>query len=557
MSLDAKDKLDRRSFLTLAGSGAAATVAGCMGDDTSDDSDGTEGSDGSGGDGGSGESELVYLAVDALAELDPGKASSTADMSAVVNMYDTVLTIQGEQNKLAANLGTDWSVENDGTTWVLNLRDDVTHHSGNQFTAEDVVYSLNRVLRLNSSPATPFKGIITEGSVSARDETTVEFNLEFPYAPFLSTLVRLFVVDSTKLQEDVNDGNISNYLNSNAAGSGPYTLTSATSGSELQLEAFGDYWGGWEDNQFDSARIRIVSEDSTAKILMQDGNADLTNKFLATETYNEMAGYDNVNVVNQPSLFLWHIPMNTTKPPLDDIKVREAITHAYNYQTVIDEIMQGGAVAVGPVPNGLEGHNDELEPYSQDLDAAQAALEESSYSLDEINQIEMEIMYTSVVPRERPISLLLQQNLKEIGIENVTISDTQFSQMIERASQKETTPHFTQVGNGVNQPTPDGFTYGMYHPSSFGQINACSFYSTDELASTLEEARITKDREERLNLYKDAQEMIHSGYPSVYIANIPYRAAQNANLEGPGYKRMGPFHHSWYSYSRSGNGRAK
>jgi len=554
---DTNKQTNRRRFLTLAGSGAAATIAGCSGDNDGNENNGGSNTSDDGGQSGDSTNELVYLAVNALAELDPGRASSTADLSAVVNMYDPLLAIEGENSKLAENIGTEWNVEDGGETVVLNLRDDATHHSGNPVTAEDVVYSLDRVLRINGSPANPFQGIVTEGNVSARDETTVEFNLEFVYAPFLSTLVRLFVVDSQKIQEEANQDDITNYLNSNDAGSGAYTLQSITEGTEVRLEAFDDYWQGWEDNQFDSARIRVIGEDSTAKVEMQGGGADLTSKFLATETYNEMEEYGNVDVVSYDDLFIWHIPMHTQKPPLDDIKVREAVVHAFDYTTVIEDITGGGSVMEGPVPIGLEGHNDELEPYAQDIEAAEAAIEDSSYSLEEINSTEMEIMYTSVVPRERPISLLLQQNLAEIGIENITINDTQFAQMLERTSQKETTPHFTQVGNGLNRPTPDGFTYGMYHPDSFGQINAASWYSTEEIQSILEDARTTPERGKRLEKYKEAQRRIHEGFPSVYIVNLPYRVAMNENLEGPGYKRMGPFHHSWYDYTRSGSSRSE
>lgn len=569
MSSDSKRRFGRRQFLKVAGTGAAsAALAGCTGGTDGDGGASPTPSPTDAGDGGDQTTEtetptpgdtfneMVYLAPDALTSIDPAKMGGAPDYTSVINLYDSLIWVEGGTYRPISNIATDWRTENEGTTWIFSLRDDATHHSGNQLTADDVVYSIDRLLELNKSPASFFAGIYQPGNARARDDTTVAIDIDFPYGPFVSILVQLFIVDSEVAQSEGSGDNAQEYLAKNPAGSGPYQLKRREEGSQIIFEAFDDYWGGWANNQFDEARMKIVGEDSTVKILMKNGEADLTSKFLAASTYDELATFDNVEVPTVAQLFLWHMPMHTQKPPLDDVHVRKAIVHTMDYQAVVEQVFKGGSIAAGPVPIGMPGHNDDLEPYQRDLDLAKSELDKASYSLEEINDIQMEIMYTSVLPFERPISLLLQNGMKELGITSVKIQDTPWPTMLERTSQKDTTPHFTQVGNTAKVPTPDGHTYDMYHPSAFGQINAASWYTTDELKALLEDARSTVEQEARLEKYKEAQRLIYDGYPSVFMANPAYRAGINKNLGGWQYRGLLSYDHRFYDMHRKGSGRA-
>ena len=119
-------------------------------------------------------------------------------------------------------------------------------------------------------------------SVEARDEQTLELTLNGAFAPFLATLVQFFVVDSATVKENEADGEHGErgdygreYLKNNIAGSGPYTMESWQTGSEMIFEYFPDYWQGWEANQFSTARFKVVSEDTTVQTLLRQGEMDL------------------------------------------------------------------------------------------------------------------------------------------------------------------------------------------------------------------------------------------------------------------------------------------
>lgn len=510
------------------------------------------------------EHELVNLATQVIGTIDPAKHTDYTEVAAVLNYYDPLVYVDPETNKPTDFIATDWRVENDGQTWVFDLRTDVPFHDGGTLTADDVVYTINRNLSLGLGYSSLWAGIIEPGTAEARDDTTVAFDTTERYGPFLATLVQLFIVDSETVKANEQDGEYGErgdygqaYLKENVAGSGPYTLASWQSGDEMVFEAFDDYWQGWDANSFDTARMKVIEEESTIRTLMQQGDADMTSQFLSTESYEAMDRFDNVRVEEVSQLQLFHLPINVQKPPTDDINVRKAIIHAFDYETAIDDIIKGGARAAGPVPREMAGHNGNIEPYQQDLDAARAALEASDYTVDEINEMGLEQVFVANFPLERKIALLLTENLKEIGITEVENNPQQWATITDRAGNSDTTPHITHIFHTAKFPSPDGHTYLMYHPSSYGSYISMSWYSTDELQQVLEEARTTVDLDQRLEKYKEAQELIVEGYPSVFVANPPYRIGLNENLGGWAYRGVLSFDLRWSTMHRSGDGRAK
>jgi len=544
----------RRTFLRLAGAGAAATLlAGCSGGEGGSADGGeteqTEASDG-GGDGGGTERtetsdggddgsstevpEFVWLLVGAVRTLDPGGANDWPTTVVAVNYYDNLITVDSEENRPVANLATDWSVEGDGNTWVFTLRDDVTFHNGDPLTAEDVAYSMNRIMDAKLARSSLWQGFVESGNATARDETTVEIETTRPYGPLLATMSQLFVVNSAVAAENEVDGDWgAAYLGKTVAGSGPYTLPEPLQTGdpeELEFVAYEDYWAGWEDDQFTRARMKKVKEPSTNKSLMRNGDAHMTSPFLSRETYEELDTYEDVTSLALPRPATWHISMHTRKAPTDDIHVRKAIASAFDYRAAIDNIF-GGEHAAGPVPVHMFGHNEELEPYTQDLERAREEIERSAYTVEEINEIGLEHVYVSGIERQRKLSLLLKNSLAGIGLE-VELSPLPWPQMVDRAANEESTPHTMNLWFGAEFPSPDAFLTLLYHPSNFGSFMTISWFTTDELTTVLGDARGTLDLNDRIEQYKTAQRIVWEHYPGIYIANPPLRIALNRNVGG-------------------------
>jgi peptide/nickel transport system substrate-binding protein len=567
-------KSSRRSFLKSVGTGSVvASLAGYTGNDTAEnkrqqtttsteeesDNDtntsGTEDTD---------TNEFVFLVTQVFGTLDPAKQSDYTEGFAAQNFYDPFIKTDPETFEPTGHLVTEWNVEDDGSTWVFSLREDIPHQQGGTLTADDVVYSMNRLLSIGMGQASLWADQLNAGEdIKARDEYTVEFSLNQPYGPLLASFTQFFIVDSQTVKANEVDGDFSErgdygqeYLSSNVAGTGGYTLKNWSTGNTLEMEAFDNYWSGWPDNRFDTVRAEVIGELSTVKNKMRLGEADMTDQYMGTSTYEEMAGYSNVEVPTTPQIQIFHIPMNTQKPPLDDINVRKAIAYAFDYETAVNNIVGGGTKAAGPVPRNLFGHNDGVRESAQDLDKAKAALDAAEYTVEEINEIGLEHAVIAGIESQRQFGLLNQAGLQELGIE-LEINPIQWSTLTDRATQKESSPHMSNVYLSPVIPSPDNYTYFMYHPNAFGTYWSLSWYSTEELTDILNQTRRETDFDARMDLYKRAQELIVDGFPSIYVANPPYRIGLNKNVSGFRYRPPLAFEWDISQLYREGDGRAE
>src|SRR5690554_4671981 len=142
---------------------------------------------------------ILRLDESAIGELDPAKATDYADSQLMFNMYDT-LVWSDSSGTIIPLVAESWSTSDDGTVYTFNLRDDVLFHDGSTLVASDVVFSLNRMLAVNQGFSYLFDGWVTD--VTAVDDTTVEFTLSQPYAPFLGSLVRLPIVNEAVVMDN-------------------------------------------------------------------------------------------------------------------------------------------------------------------------------------------------------------------------------------------------------------------------------------------------------------------------------------------------------------------
>lgn len=563
-------KEKRRRFMKALGAGTViAPIAGCTSGQESADTTTEQGNTGTTdteggsaetttgtGAGGGGPYEFNYLGNSQPSATDPAEHVDNPTTIWTLNFYDPLLFVDPEDFQPQPWLATDWTTENSGQTWVFDLRDDVTFHSGNQMTAEDVVYSMERTQAIGRGLSSLYSSV---ENVEARDETTVAFDLSEPFGPFLGTLVHLFVVDSQVVQEHEQDGDWGNtWLNQpNVAGSGGFTLEAWEEAEQWVGRKFEDYWGPRPDEKpFDIVRYKYSLEASVTQQRMVQGRADLNENLIDPEILRAFRQADNVEVVEKSSLSLFHIPMNCTQPPTDDLHFRKAMTHAFDYETAINDIFTVGTKAAGPVPPTMPGKNENLEPYQFDLDMARQELEQSQYSVEEVNEMGLEYVWIEGITVERRVGLLLQNRLQELGID-LQITKMPWANYTEAVSEKESTPPLQAVYHSAYYNSPDVFTYLMHHPSAMGTYVSASWFTDSELTPLLEEARQTIDSEERQQKYQEAEGIIHQNYPSIYILYEPFIAPMNKNLGGWTYRAVSNYDKRFADLHRIGEGRAK
>lgn len=523
---------ERRQFIKLLGASAGSlALAGCLGDDedetddTGQDDQATDVGDDDGEDPAEPD-ELYFVSSSPFPSLDPAKIGGFAGLFGNYNLYDPLITVN-EDLELVGRLATDWESD-DAQHWRVSLRDDVEFHDGGTMTAEDVVYTTERAQMVGTGISSLWSQVIED--VEAVDDNVVDFTLTETFGPFPTTLATHFVVDKSVV-EDAEGEEGEEYLEHNSAGTGPYILEERQIDDYQLYTKFDNYFQGWHDNAIEQVRVAIIEEESTARQTMVTGEGHLTDQYLSPEGYEEIDNADGMYVYEDTQPSSYHLQMNTQKEPFDDLNVRRAFNLVYNAEEAAEHIWGSGHVATSTVPPGIPGRNQDLDSYGRDVDAAVAALDDSGYTAEEINEIGITAEHPAGFERQRRSTLLLQNNLRDIGID-IEVTATPWSQVTDLVTDVETSPDILSSTATANIPSPDVYTYQMHHPSQQGTYLSASWYTTDELTETLDNARTEPDDEARNNYYRDAQQMIYDAYPTVLVTYVPFQIGISERLGG-------------------------
>ncbi len=304
--------------------------------------------------------------------LDPTAGAAAAiDEVVYANVFEG-LTRFGPDGSILPALAESWTVAPDGLSWEFTLRDGVTFQDGTPFSAEDVVFSFDRAMAEGSTNAQKqlFDGI---DEVTAIDARTVEITLTEPKG---SLLFNLAWGDAVIVSPLTADGN-----KTNPVGTGPFRFRSWTQGDRIELERRPDYWG--PAPALDRVTFRFISDPTAAFAAMMAGDLDAFPNFPAPENLPQFAADPRFQVLIGSTEGETILAMNNAKPPFDDIRVREAISHAIDRKAVIDGAMFGYGLPIG---SHFAPHNPAYEdltgfaPY--DPERARALLAETGHASD-------------------------------------------------------------------------------------------------------------------------------------------------------------------------------
>jgi peptide/nickel transport system substrate-binding protein len=492
--------------------------------------------------------EITYATQQTTVTLDPAIHVDETECFHVMNVYDPLVwPTKGGAPK--PHLAESWEGSDDGLTYTFHLRKGVKFHDGTELNAEDVAFSMDRMLSIGFGFAWLWKDVLDVGDTEVVDDYTVAFHLNEPYGPFIATLVQFFVVNKDLLianQQAGDYGEFGDYgqefLNQQDAGSGPYWVEVYEPGTKTVFSKFDDYWGGWEAGQVTKATFLIVSELATQKLMLQNGEVDFIEQWHSVESFDELEQSPGVVVEKDPNVQLFFLSMHNQKPPLDNEDVRKAISYAFDYNTSVDVIFTGAAQARGPVPVLLPGHNPETAQYTYDMDKAKEHLAASGV---DPSQYKLNYVYVTGLESEEKIGLLLQSNLRELGFE-VEMQPEPWARMVELASNVDTAPHFMAIFHTAKYPSPDGHTYLMFHPNAWGTYMSVSWYENSEASDLLAQARPAVDTDKRYELYGKVQEIVADEAAALFIANPLHRMAHRDRVTGYTFVGVLGYDLTWY-----------
>ncbi len=447
-----------------------------------------------------GKETLVVDLVNEPATLDPHRQWNPDSYYAYRNIYDNMVTRDAAGN-IVPQVATSWQAISDSVI-EFKIRNDIRFHDGTPLTADDVVFSVKRIIDpdFKSPQLGQFNQIIDAEKV---DDSTVRLTTDGPYPPLLAQLVKLSIVSKAYAQSVGDEG-----LNRNPMGSGPYKFVEWRSGVKVSLEANEDYWRGAPP--FAKAEFRTVPDASTRIADLRTGRADIAVSLNADQAA-ELAGDSNLQVLSTPTERVAYLMMNTLSGPTADVRVRQAIAYAVDRKLIIDALLGGYSKPVNelltPAHFGYDGGS---QGYPFDPAKAKALLAEAGLS----DGVEVEMITAPVF--DQRIVQAIQQQLSDVGITmNIAMSDMRTFLQRRRGSPEE-------FGNLVFGrwscacQDADGVLFPMFHTDSIW-----SKYSNKDLDKLLEAARVSLDEDERKKDYAAANALIQADAPSIAL----YQAA--------------------------------
>ncbi|MEM0112877.1 MAG: ABC transporter substrate-binding protein, partial [Fervidicoccaceae archaeon] len=241
--------------------------------------------------------------------IDPAVGNDYASATTINNLYDP-LVYPKPGGGVIPWVAESWNVSSDGLTWTFHIRKGILFHDGSELTANDVVFSMNRLLTIKEGFSYLFLPYVD--SVSAIDNYTVVFKLKAPYGPFLDSLTRFYILNSNLVMQHIiynstqyNYGQYGDYgrnwLLTHDAGSGPYMVKSFQLESQIILQKFDKYWAGLKPNSPDTAIFIGTTDPSTIRTLMMKRELEISDQWQPKENYDFLSNVAGISIANIPS----------------------------------------------------------------------------------------------------------------------------------------------------------------------------------------------------------------------------------------------------------------
>lgn len=455
--------------------------------------------------------------------LDPHVVFDVPMQMYMLNVYDNLYRYQGNPPELKPWLAESHEMSADGLTWTFKLRDGISFHDGSELTADDVVYSFQRVLGLKRGPASAFLTYLKPENVTAVDPLTVQFKLDTSYAPFLSAMPLVSIVNADLVKSNETNGDWgSAWLSSNDAGSGAYTLDAGSYAPQVgaDLNRFADHFLGWSDNAapIDIVHSRTIKENSTRILALLNGEIQSTDSYLPADQVERVESGDGTHVETDESMRVMVIRMNNAKPPFDNVNFRRCLSYAFNYDGFIEVIMQGYAKRnAGPIPATLWGAPADLKGYNYDLEQAKAACDLAKSEGAPIDR-KISIHTQSELDLTLQAAQVLQADAMSIGLNLEIVPDT-WANLSSSMGTPETTPDMWVHWVSTYFVDPENWIGQMYDSTFHGTWKASSWYKNAKVDELLGEARTSTDQAQRQADYEEASRIVVDEAADLWIYN--------------------------------------
>ena len=438
--------------------------------------------------------------------LDPHATSGTLTFQVIRSIYDTLVEPDSD-GVLVPALAESWEISDDGLTWTFHLRHGVSFHNGEPFTSRDVAATIHRVLEPErASPNAPEYDEIV--NVRTPDDLTVVFELAEPSAPLLSALASGWgAILPASLIASGHD------FATHPVGTGPFRLVEWVRDNRIVLERNDDYWMSGRPG-IAGVVINIIPEGSVMVQGLLSGDLDAVE---AVDPNQLPLIESNPEIVIQTELsaIVLVLTMNTARPGLDNITVRQAIARAIDKQAVLD-IAYGGGETINTFMDYASPYYVEFDYNEYDPQAARQMLIDSGVDLSRTFVMKAPEIYEPHVKAAE----MYQEMLEAIGLD-VELQLVDWSTWLDTVYRGDHDFDFTVIGH-TGKLDPSGRLTGYGTGEMYVQ------WVNEIAADAIAQAATVVDMGERQRLYRIALEQMSVEVPFVYVGSFfRYRASRS------------------------------
>ena len=479
---------------------------------------------------------VMAFSIDDMITLDPAGMFEFTALEYEGNTYDRLVAFDNDDvSNIYGQAAESWDVSDDGKTFTFHIRKGIKFPSGNEMTAEDAAFSLQRVILIDGSPAFILGqfGLTPENvkdKIRVVDDYTFEMELDKPYAPSfvlycLTSGVGAMLEKELVLDHEVDGDLGAEWMKTNYAGSGPFKLNKWTPGESLSLNANDDYWDGAPAMK--RVIIRNVKEAASQQLLLQKGDIDIARNLEADQL---AAVSDSKDIKIQPKGkgALWYLGLSQKNEYLSKPEVREALKYLVDYKGISETILAGRSqIHQAFLPEGFLGAYNE-NPYSLDVEKAKELLAKAG--LEDGFTVTMDTRNTTAIIA---MAQSIQATWAQVGI-NLEIIPGDGKQTLTKYRAREHDIYIGRWGPDYQDPHTNASTFA-WNPDNSDDASAKPLawrnsWNPGPLTEETDAAILERDNAKRAAMYLDLQKKVLADGPFVIMFQETEIASMRNNV---------------------------
>ncbi|SRR5260221_768084 len=479
---------------------------------------------------------MAYV-IDDIITLDPAEIYEISSSEYMANAYDHLVVLDvNDTSKILNRAAEKWSVSADGKTFTFKIRKGIKFQSGNDLTAEDAAFSLQRYVILDKNPAFIMNqfGLTKDNAkqmIRATDPNTLEVQLDAVYAPsfFLNCLTYTSsIVDKKLVMTHETNGDLGNaWLKTNYAGSGPFFLKEWKPNESLSLTTNQKYWGGVP--KIKRVLIKNVTESATQQLLLEKGDVDIARN-VTGDQLTALEKNKDVKFQAAAKATLWYLGLNQKNQYLAKPEVRKALKYLIDYDALANTLFKGvGKPHQSILPEGQLGASS-ANPYKFDVEKAKELLKQAgltdgfSITMDTTNKTET-----------MELAQAIQSSWAKAGVK-LEIKPADNKQTLTKYRARQHDIYIGQWGSDYQDPHSNAEGYATNADNSDTSKHKLlawrNAWDIPDLTKEVYAARDEQDLAKRAAMYGDIQQKVLDDGPFVIMFQQIETAAVNKKVNG-------------------------